>query len=477
MATNVPAPSFTPEGFAAPAESVILAGVFADLNAAFGGRLNTDLSTPQGQLATSLAALVGAQNDLFLKYTNQVDPAFADGRMQDAIARIYFLERKPSQPTTVQCLVTGLAGVAIPQGLAQAQDSAGNRYVCEQAGTFDASGQMVLTFANLLPGPIPCPTGTLTTIYTSIPGWDAITNPSDGVLGAYTETRTAFEARRRLSTAQNSLGSLPSVRGAVLSVPGVVDAFVTENDTNSPLVVGGVTLQANSLYVAAAGGAPADVARAVWSKKAPGCAYTGNTIVMVQDTNSGYVPPYPSYSVSYAVPQPLAVLFDVRIAKSPQVPSNAAALVQAAIVAAFAGLDGGARATIGSTLYASRYYAPVAALGSWARIERLEVGSLNVPAASFYGSISGNTLTVTRLDAGTLAVGQGVLDAAGQVAAGTMITALGNGIGGLGTYTVSIAQSVSGEAMQTAAATNFSMPVRIDQIPVTSAPQIAVTLV
>jgi hypothetical protein len=39
--------------------------------------------------------------------------------------------------------------------------------------------------------------------------------------------------------------------------------------------------------------------------------------------------------------------------------------VKNAIVAAFNGLDGGSRATIGSTLYASRYYAPILAVSQF----------------------------------------------------------------------------------------------------------------
>ncbi len=475
MTTNVPAPSFTAAGFVAPAESALLAGALADLNEAFGGNLNVDLSTPQGQLATSLAAILGAVNDTFLKLTSQFDPAFADGRYQDGIARIYFIERKPSQPTTVASLVTGLAGVTIPLGQL-AQDVSGNRYACTEAGTFDASGQMTLTFANVLPGPIPCPSGTLTTIYGSIPGWDAITNPADGVLGSYTETRAAFERRRSLSTALNSLGSLPSVRGAVLDVAGVIDAYVTENATNFPLVVGGYTLAANSLYVAAAGGDPAAVARAIWTKKAPGCVYNGNTTVQVQDLNSGYTPPYPTYAVSYVVPQALAILFSVVIVKSPQVPANAAALIQAAIISAFAGGDGGPRAQIGTTLYASRFYAPIAALGSWSQIVSIQMGSLNAPSSSFMGSITGNTLTVTRLDTGSIAVGQALLDVSGSVTAGTTVTAFVSGAGGVGTYTVSSAQTGNGEEMYTVVPSLFDCSVRIDQIPTCAPPQIAVSL-
>ena len=111
MTTNVPPVSFSSTGFVAPSTAAILAGVKADLNTAFGGNLNPALNTPQGQLATSTASIIGNVNDLFTYYTNQVDPALATGRMQDAIARIYFLERLPAEPTALQISCIGAQSV------------------------------------------------------------------------------------------------------------------------------------------------------------------------------------------------------------------------------------------------------------------------------------------------------------------------------------------------------------------------------
>lgn len=70
--------------------------------------------------------------------------------------------------------------------------------------------------------------------------------------------------------------------------------------------------------------------------------------------------------------------------------------------------------------------------------------------ASFTGAISGTTLTVSAVGSGTLAVGQPVSGAG--VTAGTVITALGTGTGGAGTYTVSVSQTVASEAMTTVGA-------------------------
>src|ERR1700726_4597556 len=144
MTTNVPAPVFGPTGFTEPLESAVLAGVLADINAAFGGNLNQSLSTPQGQLASSLAAIIGEVNDTFIFYTNQTDPAFASGRMQDAIGAIYFLTRNPALSTVVSATCSGLPGVTIPVGaLAKAGD--GNLYACTGSGIIPAGGSITLS--------------------------------------------------------------------------------------------------------------------------------------------------------------------------------------------------------------------------------------------------------------------------------------------------------------------------------------------
>jgi uncharacterized phage protein gp47/JayE len=344
------------------------------MSAAFGGGLNPADETPQGQLAVSMAAIVGFCNDAFLDLTNQVDPAFATGRMQDAIARIYFLERKPAEPTTVQATCSGAVGTIIPVG-ALARTANGDVYACAQQGAIGAGGSVVLPFANTVPGPTPCAPGALSTIFRAINGWETVTNVDEGVPGRNVESRDEFEERRAASVALNAAGTLPAIRAAVLNVPGVLDVYATENPTGSTVTVGGVDLDPHSLYVAAIGGSPDDVARAIWSKKAPGSAYTGNTTVTVVDDNSGYEPPFPEYDVTFTIPDPLAISFEVTLAGGPNVPSDAAQQVQQAILAAFIGSDGGSRARIGATLFASRFYCVVAALGPWVRIVEILVGT------------------------------------------------------------------------------------------------------
>lgn len=66
----------------------------------------------------------------------------------------------------------------------------------------------------------------------------------------------------------------------------------------------------------------------------------------------------------------------------------------------------------------------------------------------FTGSISGTTLTVTSVSSGTIAVGMALFGT--NISIGTIITALGSGSGGAGTYTINNSQTVSSTSISAA---------------------------
>lgn len=373
--TSVPPPSFTDTGFVAPAESDILAGALADLNAAMGGNLNTDLSTPQGQLATSFTAALGDAYDQFLAILNGVDPERAFGRLQDAIGNIYFMSRKGATATVVSVVCTGAMGVVVPSGTL-VQDAGGHYYAADGAITLDATGTGTGSFSCTTPGAIECAANSIS-LYQSVTGLTAVANPAAGVTGADEEGRAAFEARREASVAGNSVGSLDAIAGAVSAVDGVTAAYVVDNSTAAAVTTGGVSLAAHSLYVCVNGGTDQDVALAILSKKPPGCGYSGTTTVTVTDPNSHYQTA-PLYAVSFTRAADTPLYFTVKIKDSAAVPSTAATQIQAAILAAFEE-DGGDAGIIGGTVYASAYYAAVAALGAWAKIVEITVGTAASP--------------------------------------------------------------------------------------------------
>jgi hypothetical protein len=412
--TAVPQVSFGANGFSGPSTTQVLTGVIADIQAAFNNTLNlsvTDLDslkTSQGQLATNMTGSIVNANNTFLVQTTQTDPAYAFGRWQDAIGRIYFLERLPSEPTALQIACNGAQNVPIPVN-ATIKDNSGNIYQCVQAGTIAAAGTITLAFACTVPGQTPVPQ--IVEPYQTIPGWDSATVAS-GVVGKNVESRAAFETRRQDSVAGNSFGPIGAIIGAVAKVPGVLDYYGFNNNTSGSVTVNGVTIAAYSIYICVSGGAPSAVAQAILTKKGAGAPMTGNTTVTAYDSNPLYVAPVP-YTIIYEIPTALQLLFKVVIASGPLVPSNAASQVQSALLAAFTG---------------------------------------NALSASFTGSIAGTTLTVTAVASGTLAIGQIVSDLTGSVTANTTITGLGTGSGGTGTYAVGTSQTVASEAMTSEAA-------------------------
>jgi hypothetical protein len=73
----------------------------------------------------------------------------------------------------------------------------------------------------------------------------------------------------------------------------------------------------------------------------------------------------------------------------------------------------------------------------------------NPSAATFTGSISTTTLTVTSVLSGTIAVGQAIFG--NNISQNTVITALGTGTGGIGTYTVSNSQTTASTTINSVA--------------------------
>lgn len=470
--TNIPPPSWNPAtGFISASESSILAGVQADIAAAFpSNNLNFALNTPQGQLSSSWAAAVGNAQDVFCFYTTQTDPAYAQGRMQDAIGRIYFMERNGAQPTVLQIRCNGAAGTAIPTGqnAASVVDPAGNIYVCQQSGTISGLGYVILPFAAVVPGPLSVPV--TVGIFAAIPGWDSAI-VSSGVVGTNTETAAQFEQRRQASVEANAVGVIGAIIGAVAKVQGVIDYFGISNDTASPVTVNGVTIAANSMYICVAGGTEINIAQAILSKKPPGIPMTGNTTVTAYDNNPLYATPIP-YTIKYQIPSDLQVMFAVNIVSSGNVPANAAALISAAILDAFEGITNPAvstagaanppRARINSLILASSYIPVVQALGAWAQVRSLYVASKNDSnAAAFTGSIAGTALTVSAVASGTIAIGQVIGDDTGNIPPGTTIVS-GSG----SSWVISTSLTVASESMWSVAVVNNSTQVQANQEPI-----------
>lgn len=378
--SNVPALSITASGVSVPATQDILNGVLADYNSAFGGNLNiANVATPQGALASDTTTYIQNANAAMAFLVGQVDPSTSQGRFQDGIGRIYYIARNPATATVVNGQVTGQLGVQLPAG-SLATDGT-YTYATLNPVTFGA-GPVSVQFACTTLGPISVGANQMNRIATQVPGWDSVTNPTAGVTGTAVESQAAFEQRRSASTAANAQGTPAAVLGAVLSVSGVIDAYVLDNPLGTPVTVGATnySMLQNSLLVSVVGGSSSAVANAIWTKKGPGCNMNGNTTVTVTDTSS-LANPQPTYPITYLVPTSTPIYFVVNIANSSTLPATIISQTQAAIVAAFTGTDGSSRERIAGTIYASKYYAGISAIGN-VSVLSIYVGQSASPTAT-----------------------------------------------------------------------------------------------
>jgi uncharacterized phage protein gp47/JayE len=374
LVSNVPQIQFTENGLIIPTADQVLTGVLQDFNTAFGGGLSLNLTTPQGQLATSLAAIITAKNNEIAYITNQVDPQYSAGFFQDAIGNIYFITRKPGTSTQVVCVIVGLENTVIPVNTL-AKDTVGNVYAFILPVIIPASGTTLATLENIVPGKIACAPNTLTVIFQSVIGWDSINNPAAGIPGTFVETRAQFEFRRQQSVAVNALGTVGAIRGAVFEIINIQDVYVVDNPTGAPIMIGTVTLVAHSVFVCAyaiqwTAALELQVATAIWLKKDLGCDYNGDTTVTVYD---GVYP----YEVTFQEAAELQIYFTVNITNSAALPNNIVQLIQNAIFQSF-------DEKIGALIYASSYYGAILGVDSTIQIQSVFVGAAANPVTISY---------------------------------------------------------------------------------------------
>jgi len=244
--------------------------------------------------------------------------------------------------------------------------------------------------------------------------------------------------------------------------------------TTTLMQFGGVQISPNNIYCSVAGGTAAAVAQAIFNKKPPGIPMQGNTSTTVYDTSAPYAPPGIPYTITYEDPADVEIYVNVNLFNSPAIPQNGVALVQNAVINAFIGNDGGLRQQMGSNILAGRFYSGIYALGQWAMITSLTLGSSASPAFSVTGSLSGTTLTVTATG-GALAAGQ-VLYGTGIISGTQIMSQLTGSTGSTGTYQVSNAQTVLSESISVIAMTATAIQMLINQMPVTSANNINVNI-
>ena len=366
---------------------------------AFNKKMNTDESTPQGQIMTAVTNTVTAAQDALLSIANGFDPQTATGRMLDGLGHLYDIERQAAQYTSVTGLCRGAPRTKIPAG-ARAVSNGHNYF--SQGGVIGASGTVEIEFICQDSGEIACPAGSLK-IDTAISGWDSVTNPQDGIIGRDEDNDYQLLQKYNDSVEKNSIGMTGSIVGAIRTLSGVNDVKVYNNSSSlDKTYPGGVVIPSGKTMVVVAGGNPQSIAAALYTSRGHSGIYIGNTTLQVTDTRSPFTEPYPTFESTFTIANTQQIYINVSIENSAGLPADYEQQIKAAIVSVFNNsADKKGSPKIGSIVLANRFVCPVSNLGDWCNVYDINVSTDN---SNFAKSVEIAATSFPQIEAGNIKI-------------------------------------------------------------------------
>ncbi len=243
--------------------------------------LNTDPSTPQGQIITYITQLfTQAQSDI-AEFANAMVNG-GTGVWLDAYCKTYYgIIRKSASNGSVTALISGTVGTIIPVGFtAKSGDyeyTTISEYIIQSNGT---------CFAELIAkdsGKFSIDAGTLTTIVTQVAGVERITNPYESTSGTNTETDSQLRLRALNSLNYRTLSIFEGMLAQIEQLAGVEKIAGKENTTKYNMSYKGVTLEPNSIAVVVKGGDLKAIGKVMLENKTIGAYVMGNIDIAIYE--------------------------------------------------------------------------------------------------------------------------------------------------------------------------------------------------
>jgi len=278
MAITTTAPTIDPTGITAPVFADILSFLQAQYRAIYGADIVLSADSQDGQFLAIIASAINDANATAIAIYNAFSPSTAQGASLSSVVKINGIARAIATFSTVDVLITGVAGTTVVNGVVQ--DTAGFKWNLPASVVIPVGGQLTVTATCQSIGDITALAGTVTKIATPTLHWQTVTNPSAAAEGAPVESDAALRIRQTKSTAIPSLTVLDGIIGAVASLTGVTRYRGYENDTAATDANG---IPSHSISLVVEGGDAVAIANAIAAKKTPGAGTYGTTTETVID--------------------------------------------------------------------------------------------------------------------------------------------------------------------------------------------------
>ena len=251
------------------------------------GDINTDPSTPQGQIITSLTQIDLAT----ISYLENLANAFFFGGSGDFLDKwawnLYRVTRKQGTPSSVLIKITGRPTTDIPNDFTISDGS--ENYIIEAPTRIGENGEVIAKFNNIAINDFVAKANTITQIVTNVDGVERVNNNSNAIPAIFRETDAELFNRCLYfgSTATNA--SFRSILANVAQVKGVNRIAGAENVANQNKIINGVELTPHSICIVVDGGEAQEIAEAIQKSRATGCDMVGDIEIPLYIDKQKYI--------------------------------------------------------------------------------------------------------------------------------------------------------------------------------------------
>lgn len=324
----------------------------SEVKAIFGDNFNVSPESPDGQINGVVSESNANLWELAEEAYNAFNPNASSGVSLSNLVQLNGITRLPATASTVELTVTGTSGTLIPQGSLVSDTDGIVTFSTDSNVTIPTGGSTSVQATATVTGPLVALAGTVTEIDSPVSGWDTVTNAQDAEVGTNVETDVELRARRRRSVARDAQAIIDAINAEVRAVPGVTQATVLENDTNTGPDSNG--LPAHSVSAIVLGGDDTQIAEAIFLKKTLGATAFGNTDVTVTD-DQGI-----EHTISFSRPTAISIYVEVNLTTFGNYPVNGDDLIKQAILNYASGdLIEGRGFSLGQDVIHSELYTPI----------------------------------------------------------------------------------------------------------------------
>lgn len=246
----------------------------------FGADIDFSDQDPLYQFSVPILEMVAELWELAEQVFYSASPKYAEGLPLRNTGKYIGISGKQAHKSGTLERFTGTPGTPITTGF-KVKTTTNIFYETLESKLISQSGYIDINIAAVNPGKDgDTPAGTITIIVTPIIGLDSVTNPNASIGGQDQESDIGFRDRYQSSTAIGAGSTVDAIHANILTVTGVTDATVVENDEIT--TVNGIPPK--SIYALVNGGADLDVANAIFTKKPGGIGSFGTTTINVIDS-------------------------------------------------------------------------------------------------------------------------------------------------------------------------------------------------